>query len=149
MNWIYKSENWNPVFPINSYGFIYRILFEDGEGNIYNYYGKKSFWKTKTLQPLKGYKRKRKSMVESDWRTYTGSCKEAEGMIPIEKEILKLCESKRDLTYHEEEILFKEEVLFDKYNLNANIGGRHFKDRLGKREGEWVKWYDMCVSSCD
>ena len=55
------------------YGFVYLIT------NLSNgkmYVGKKAFWKTKKLPPLKGKKNKRHSKVESDWKTYYGSSKE-------------------------------------------------------------------------
>ena len=142
MKWQYNGIDYEPQFPINSYGFIYVIYFEDGDGNVYSYYGKKSFWKQKTLAPLKGKTRKRRSMVESDWRTYTGSCKETKGLIPISKEILDMANSKRDLTYKEEALLHREEVLFSDANLNANIAGRHYQGNLNVKQGEWIKWYD-------
>ena len=37
------------------------------------YIGKKWMWSTRRLKPLKGQKRKRKKVSESDWRRYYGS----------------------------------------------------------------------------
>jgi len=73
-------------------GFIYKIT------NLTNnkfYIGQKKFWFKKTLPPLKGKKRKRRSLVESDWKTYNSSSKE------LQKDILSLGEDK-----------FKYEILF-------------------------------------
>jgi len=149
MTWQYKGEDFNPEFPVEAEGFIYRILFEDGDGEIFTYYGKKSFWKTKTLPPLKGYKRKRKSLVESDWRTYVGSCNDTKGYIPIEKEILRLTNDKYGTTYWENYCLFIEDALFDSKNLNQQIGGKFYKGNIDIRRGEWTKWYDKIIKEKD
>jgi len=146
MTWEYLGKPFDSEFPINHYGFIYCIDYEAENGTIYEYIGKKSFWKQKTLLPLKGYKRKRKSLIESNWRTYIGSCKDTKGMIPVSKRILHFCDSKRDLSYQEDKYIhlnWNNETL----NLNENIAGRHFKDRLYKREGEWIKWYEKEVDN--
>ena len=149
MTWQYKGEDFNPEFPIEAEGFVYRIFFKDGDGVIHTYYGKKSFWKTKTLQPLKGYKRKRKSLVESDWRTYLGSCKDTKGYIPIKKEILRLANDKYGTTYWENYYLFIKDTLFDPRNLNQQIGGKFYRDNIDIRRGEWTKWYDKIIKEKD
>ena len=55
------------------YGFIYCIKYTDGT----IYYGKKSFIKAIRRKPLKGRTRVRLDTVESDWRKYAGSSKDA------------------------------------------------------------------------
>ena len=68
MTWINTPSNLE-----EHYGFVYLIT------NLTNgrmYIGKKAFWKTKKLPPLKGRKNKRHSRVESDWKSYFGSSKE-------------------------------------------------------------------------
>jgi hypothetical protein len=144
MDWYYKSEVFNPNEPINHYGFIYKIIFEDGEGKLYSYYGKKSLYRKKTMPPLKGYKRKRVSMIESNWRLYTGSTDASKNMIPISKEILMFADSKNHLSYSEAKVLFDNEVLFSDDCLNANIMGKYF-DNVNRRAGEWIKWYDKMI----
>jgi len=141
VNWYYNSEVFDPTEPVNHYGFIYKIVFEDGDGNLFSYYGKKSLWKKKTLQPLKGYKRKRVSMVESDWRTYTGSTDASKDMIPVAKNILMFADSKNHLSFLESKVLFENDVLFNERCLNANIMGKYY-DNVDRRAGEWIKWYD-------
>ena len=55
------------------YGFVY-IIINKKTGR--KYVGKKAFWNTKKLPPLKGRKNKRHRKVESDWKSYWGSSKE-------------------------------------------------------------------------
>ena len=56
--------------PTNAYGFVYNIrnLITGQE-----YIGKKFFYSKRTLPPLKGKKRKRHVVKESDWKKYTSS----------------------------------------------------------------------------
>jgi len=63
--WLNKTKD------ISKYiGFVYRVT-EIDTGKIY--IGLKKYYFKKTLPPLKGYKRKRKSLIESDWKTYNTS----------------------------------------------------------------------------
>lgn len=141
--WEYKGEKFNPDFPINHYGFIYKIVYD----NDMVYLGKKSFWKTKTLQPLKGYKRKRRSMVESDWRTYKGSTKEIPDDVNlIYKEILMFADSKVHLTYLETKTLLENKVPLNDKFYNKNVLGK-FYDNVDRRVGEWIKWYEKGIDS--
>ena len=74
---------------------------------------------------------------ESDWQTYYGSNKAVQGLIKEGKEnefsrqILKLCSSKKLLTYYEAKFLFMNEVLEypDKY-FNDNILGKFYTKDL-------------------
>ena len=86
------------------HGFVYCITNKiDGR----KYIGKKFFWRTKKLPPLKGRKNKRHVQVESDWRDYWGSCPallrdiEALGKENFEREIIQVCDSKFDCAYRE------------------------------------------------
>ena len=73
MDWIYKGVTWEPpedFSPKDYYGFVYIIT---NRARNKKYIGKKFFWSKKTLPPLKGKKRKRRTIIESDWRDYYGS----------------------------------------------------------------------------
>ena len=67
---------------------------------------------------------------DNDWRTYVGSSKETEGLIPIYKEIIQFARTSRELTYLETKILFTTGALENKECLNKNILKRFFKDNL-------------------
>ena len=117
-------------FPQEScYGFIYEITdLSCGR----KYVGKKQIHKTIKRPPLKGKKNKRHIVAESDWRTYTGSCNilnehiDQLGKSNFKFEILKLCNSKWELSYYEAELQFKLGVLLsDKYYngiINCRVG---------------------------
>ncbi len=70
--WYYKGEEYNPSEEeLKEWvGFIYVIT---DKSNNKKYLGKKQFWSKKTLPPLKGKTRKRRSVVVSDWMKYYGS----------------------------------------------------------------------------
>ena len=79
--WLYKehekSFTLKPIktindMPENTFGFIYEVTYTPTNEK---YLGKKVLQFNKTLPPLKGFKRKRKVIVESDWKTYYGSHK--------------------------------------------------------------------------
>ena len=160
MKWIYKGETFEPEDNHNLYGFIYKLYYELNDAvygdTVYTYIGKKQFKSYVELDALKngskrdGHikfqgrnkngKRIQRELIakDSNWRAYTGSCKDVriEDMILVEKEIIHMIpfedKCKQSLSYWEEYYLHTEEVLFDEYNLNANISGRYFKDNLIK-----------------
>ena len=141
VEWTYKGEKYNPTFPIDSYGFIYKLIYDDGK----MYIGKKSFWRLKTLQPLKGKKRKRRSMVESDWRKYEGSSKEIPKEVKlISKEIIEFANGKQHLSYLEEKYLHSVGIPINENFYNKNIAGRYF-DNVERRAGDWVKYYEKGI----
>ncbi len=93
---------------------------------------KKLFYSKRTLPLLKVYKRKRVVVKESDWLTYYSSSKElkeqvkALGKENFKREVLILCKSKREMTYHETRLQFERDVLHKAEYLNGNILGRFF-----------------------
>ena len=139
MNWRYCGRDYTEKHDESLFGFIYLVHFEDESGNIFKYYGKKKwFSETKkhfgkkklaemTDKRLKTYEYIKR---DNDWRTYVGSSKETDGLIPIYKEILEFARSQRELTYLETKVLFARGALEDKDCLNGNIMGRFFKGRL-------------------
>ena len=118
-------------FPKDCYGFIYEIR---NKVNNRKYIGKKQIVKKIKRPPLKGKKNKRHILVESDWKTYTGSCTELNA--DIEKygkgdfafTIRRLCYNKWELAYHEASLQFLLGVLLsdDYYNgiINCRIGNK-------------------------
>lgn len=115
--------------PDEPYGFIYIIT-----NTVTNkkYIGKKQILTKRRKPPLKGKKRKRTSIIETDWKTYTSSSNELNADIATHGkqnftfEILKFCSSKSELAYYEAKEQFDREVLLkeDYYNgiINLRIG---------------------------
>jgi len=116
-----------------THGFIYEIEFS----NNMRYIGRKNFFHNKTLPPLKGQKRKRKKVVESDWQNYIGSIKEPsfkEGLkngdiTPIRRTILRFCNTPWEMTYYETRYLFVKNCLLSEYYYNSNILGKFYKPK--------------------
>lgn len=135
MIWLKDGIEFNKI-PENKYGFIYLITYKSGK----KYIGKKSFFSFKILPPLKGNKRRRKVIRESNWKMYLGSSKEIPRTDkPIRKEILSLSNSKQHLSYEEEKYLFMFDVLFSDDYYNKNIAGKYF-DNVDKVAGEYLKY---------
>ena len=64
--WYYNNEVFQPTEEyLKQYqGFVYLITELDTD---IKYIGKKFFWSTRKLPPLKGKSRKRIKVIESDW----------------------------------------------------------------------------------
>jgi hypothetical protein len=128
----------DPNFNINDWvGYIYLTChFESGR----EYIGKKNFFHTKNvklgkkelaaLPVTRGRKPTTKEVItESDWKTYYGSAKEIKELDPksLKRYVLRLCKTKKELTYWETAYLFKYDVLFDKKYINDNILGKFYR----------------------
>ena len=106
------------------------------------YLGYKMYWKTIKRKPLKGYKRARIDKVQTDWKTYWGSCKEllndmkSIGKHNFERTILLNCKSKMEARYEETRLQFEHQVLLSKgwYNnmINVRLGGNGIPDYMKK-----------------
>jgi|TARA_B110000902_G_scaffold36919_1_gene38943 hypothetical protein len=129
MQWTYQGTPVEEI-PDNYIGFVYLITnLADGK----KYIGKKLAKFKKTRPPLKGKKRKRKSLVESDWRDYWGSSEHLLvdvthlGTAKFSREILYFCTSRAELSYLEAREQFDRKVLEtdEYYNgiINCRIGG--------------------------
>ena len=115
-------------------GFVYVIT---DLTNKKKYVGKKLFQSTRRLAPLKGKKRKRKVVKESDWKDYFGSSEEVKilvednGRDSFHREIIHLCYSKGEMSYLEAKEQFDREVLLsdEYYNgiINCKIHRTHVK----------------------
>ena len=141
-NWIYQGLPFNPDEPFTYerygkewYGFVYCIT---NRATAKKYIGKKFFWKTKTLPITKTRKRRKRTLVESDWREYYGSNKylqeevQQHGADMYHREILYLCKTKGECAYLETKEQFDREVLLsdDYYNgiINCRIGAKSVKN---------------------
>ena len=142
MSWIYKDEVITSLdqIPEASIGFIYELT-QISTGK--KYIGKKNLYSYRTLPPLKGQKRKRKVVKESDWKNYYGSQSDVKNLVKENKkdfsrEILMFVKSKKLLTYWETKYLFMRGVIEkDSMYLNDNIEGRYFRrDFLTEDEKE-------------
>ena len=106
-------------------GFVYIIT---DLSNNKKYVGKKNFWSTRRLPPLKGKTRKRIVKKESDWKDYFGSSEqvkllvESQGRNNFKREILHLCNTKGEMSYLETKEQFDRGVLFSDEYYNEFIG---------------------------
>lgn len=137
-NWKYEGRDFVPPEDFSSddyYGFVYCI---SNRATNKKYVGKKFFWKSKTLPITKTRKRRKKLLVESDWREYWGSNNhlqedvQTQGEDMFYREILHLCKTKGECAYLEAKEQFDREVLLtdDYYNgiINCRIGAKSLKN---------------------
>lgn len=133
--WIHKNKPIDSIedMPKDAIGFVYEITNkEDGT----KYIGKKILTSHRTLPPLKGKKRKRKVIKESNWKTYYGSNDVIKDLVKsgksdiFDREILEYAYSKVQLTYLETKYQFLREVLERDEYLNINILGKFFKGKV-------------------
>jgi len=86
---------------------------------------------------LKGKKRKRRSVKESDWKKYCGSSEavklivEENGLDHFDREILYLCKSKGELNYTEmKEQIIRDVILKPNEYHNGFVGGKIHRNHL-------------------
>jgi hypothetical protein len=113
-------------------GFVY--LIKNKTTGI-SYIGKKAFWSCRKLKPTD----KRRTTVQSAWRTYLGSNKEFAKSCEnsdIERTILHICRTKYCMSYHETKLLFQYDVLNPESKFaNDNISGKYFR----KKYTDWLE----------
>ena len=129
MSWRYNEKEFIEA-PKGIEGFVYLIT---NTTNNRKYIGKKSFWSRR-----KQKKTGRRKTIESDWKTYYGSCDELKedvkllGRDKFVREILYLCPHKKSMSYYETMEQFKRDVLMTDDYYNTNIEGRFFvSERAG------------------
>ena len=131
--WNYKGQRIKERkdLPADAVGFVYRIFNRQTEQV---YIGKKILLNKRTKPPLKGYKRKRVTYVESNWLTYTGSNVESKKW-KIEncyREIIYICYNRTMMCYYETKLQFTNDVLESDKFLNDNILGKYYKQKIQK-----------------
>ena len=130
--WLYKSKVVESVeeMPEGTFGFVYEVIHQPTGRK---YIGKKVLEFNRKLPPLKGQKRKRSVVKESDWKTYYGSHKDIVTLIKegkqqeFTREILQYVPSKKLLTYFECKYLFIKEVLEGNDYINDNILAKFYR----------------------
>ena len=124
MEWIYNGKKFEKEDIGENYGFIYRITNTD---NGYDYVGRKYFYTKRKLKPLKGKKRKRIKIVETDWDSYYGSSNRLTAAIEelgkgvFKREIIHLCKTRGETNYMEMWYQVQENVLLREDNYNGII----------------------------
>lgn len=126
MTWLYQGVEQTEA-PTDYQGFVY--LIEDLH-NDRLYIGKKNYWTTQKLPPLKGKTRRRHRRVETDWHEYWGSSAKLNeqialhGPVNFRRTILKQCITKTDMAYWETKTQFDLNVLLDSRYYNEMINCR-------------------------
>ncbi len=127
--WLFDGKPFNSVDIGEYYGFVYQIT---NKKNGKSYIGKKFFWHKRKN------KKGRRSLVESDWKTYYGSSKvllevvKSEGKDNFRREIISLHVDQRDINYSEVKTLFLYDVLEtrdekgERIFYNGNIASKYF-----------------------
>jgi len=127
MTWYFQNKSYEPTEEeLNSLvGFVYEI---EEKTTGMKYIGKKFFWRSKILPVTKTRRRRKRTLVESDWRSYYGSndlLKEnvvKNGEDIYNRVILKLCRTKGDCSYYEAKLQFEYDVLLNDKYYNSFIG---------------------------
>lgn len=122
--WLYNGEIFTSEMIGDNYGFVYLL-----ENTVKNkkYIGKKFFYSQRT-KLVKG--KKKKSIVESDWKVYYGSNKilisdiAESGKDSVKRSIMRLCKNKTTTNYFELKAQIEEDVLLDNVYYNEFIGTR-------------------------
>lgn len=134
MSWSYEEKPFSSVDIGDYIGFVYEIT---DKTNGKKYVGKKKFKSTRTLAPLKGQKRKRKIISESDWMQYYGSSEEVKSLVAefgsdrFERRILRLCKTTAEMSYYELKEQLEQDVLLKPNEYyNAFAGGKIHRNHL-------------------
>lgn len=136
----FYSFHENEDFPKDTIGFIYRINLSNGK----SYIGRKKIWSItkknfgkKQLANITDKRLKTYEMIkkQSDWLSYIGSNKNLHedvmnGVRIIDREILMVCKTEKQMTYYENKALFCDDVLLSKDYYNDNIMGKFFRKDL-------------------
>lgn len=115
-------------------GFIYEIT---DSLNGKKYIGKKLLITRRKRPPLKGQKKKRIDIIQSDWEKYCGSSENVKNLVKerpydFKREIIEFCKAKGELSYQETKWQFLKEVLLSDsyYNefISCKIHAKHVKN---------------------
>lgn len=133
--WHFENKEFHPDMIGDNVGFTYVITdLENGK----RYFGKKLFVTTRKLPPLKGAKRRRTKIIETDWRDYWSSSDLIKslvvehGPIRFKREILTLCKSRGQMSYEElklqvtNEVLMKPDQFYNQF-IGCRIHAKHVR----------------------
>ena len=137
--WSYEGKPFDPDYEALQEWQCFVYIITDPYGK--SYIGVKQFHKKVTRPPLKGRKNKRRSIAESDWKSYVGSSPTLQKIVEDRgtgalqrREILHLCRTKGDGAYMEAWEQFRHGVLFrdDFHNaiINLRTHEKHLSDEL-------------------
>lgn len=130
--WLYTEKPLNEESLGDFVGFVYIITNLESQRK---YIGKKLF-KFRRTKTIKG--KKKKLLIESDWREYWGSNKVLQedvatmGETQFKREILRLCKSKGELNYFEAKYQFTMGALESEQFYNEWISMKVHKAHLKK-----------------
>lgn len=132
--WLYQGKPFTTADIGQNVGFVY-LITDSVTGK--KYIGKKLFFSTRKIPPLKGKSRKRTKVTESDWQDYYSSSDTIKALVAehgkerFKREILHLCRTKSECTYYESKLQFENDVLFsdDWHNdmIMCRLSGSHFR----------------------
>jgi hypothetical protein len=109
--WTYRGDLIDSEVLGDYIGFVYLIT---NLSNGRKYIGKKLLKSTRT-KTVKG--KKKRTLIESDWKEYYGSNKELQeevsgvGVHNFRREIIRLCKTKGECNYFEAKLQFSNDVL--------------------------------------
>ena len=132
--WLHHDSPFEPteLDPKKIYGFVYLI---ENLVNGRRYIGKKLFF-FKGFKTVK--KKKKRILVESDWKTYYGSSNALQkdldelGKENFRRVILHLCRSKSECSYLEAKEQFDRRCILDPMYYNDQIRLRCHRNHLAK-----------------
>lgn len=134
MNWTYNGKPFDSEDIGDHEGFVYMVT---DLTNGMKYIGKKNFYSRTKLKPLKGQKRKRTKIAESDWKDYHGSSDEVKALVEeygadrFKREILHLCMTKGEMSYLEmKEQIVRDVLLKPNEYYNAFVGGKIHRNHV-------------------
>ena len=132
--WTYNNKPFDSDMIEDYIGFVYEVY--DTEAKM-KYIGKKKFWSKVTKPPLKGKKNKRRSLKESDWKSYYGSSEEVKSLVEntgewrFKRKIIRLCKTLGEMSYYEMKEQIDNDVLLKPNEYyNAFVGGKIHRKHL-------------------
>ena len=135
--WSYQGKPFEPTYEALQGWQCFVYIITDDTGR--SYIGVKQFHRKVTRPPLKGKKNKRRSIAESDWKTYVGSSVQLQEKVDVigydalqRREILHLCRTKGDGSYMEAKEQFDRGVLLSAKYYNGLINLRTSAKHLSK-----------------
>jgi len=144
VNWTYQGKEILNLddMPAGVLGVIYKIYLLDGSETYYigrktvNSKRKKRLTKKEKELPENTRKTFKYVEVESAWKKYTGSSKALNEVlkkgVKYEKEIIKYCFSKAEMTYSETAEIICSNALLDDKCFNFWVSARIYKKHLNK-----------------